>query len=74
MTLRFNLFRLFFDYISNFFSFFTSLQGNFNPGKNIWNKVKKSSKIGPNHKTLIIAPEGFLTALQKFYFWNEGSI
>ena len=36
-----------------------------NPGQNIWNKIKKSNKIGQDKKSLISAFACFLTAITK---------
>ena len=37
----------------------------YNPGKNIWHKVKKSSKIGQDFKSLLSNFACFLTAIVK---------
>ena len=39
-----------------------------NPGKNIWNKIKKFSKIGQDKKSLLSSFAGFLNAISKVYF------
>ena len=39
-----------------------------NPGRNIWNKMEKSSNIGEEKKNLISALAYFLTAIAKFNF------
>ena len=39
-----------------------------NPAQNIWKKVKKSSKIGQDQRTLISA---FAYFLPKFYTWKD---
>ena len=39
-----------------------------NPGQNIWNKLKKSWKIGQAEKALITASAGLLTAFTKVLF------
>ena len=44
---------------------------NYNLRKNIWNKVKKSSKIMQEQKTLITVSVRFWLPLQKFYLWKE---
>ena len=38
---------------------------NYNPGQNIWNKIKKSSKTGQDKKVLISTFACFLTAIAK---------
>ena len=37
----------------------------YNPGQNIWNKIKKSSKTGQDKKSLISTLACFLTAIAK---------
>ena len=37
----------------------------YNPGKNIWNKIEKSSKIGQDKKSLISTFACFLTVTAK---------
>ena len=44
-----------------------------NHGQNIWNKVKKSSKINEEQKTLITASVQFLIAITKVLF-PEGRV
>ena len=39
-----------------------------NPRQNIWNKIEKSSKIGPGKKSLISTFAYFLTAITKVQF------
>ena len=39
--------------------------GDYNPGQNIWNKIKKSSKTGQKKKSLISTFPSFLTAIAK---------
>ena len=49
-----------------------SSQINYKHGQNIWTKVKKSSKIGQEQKTLITTSVGFLTAITKLLFLEKG--
>ena len=43
----------------------------YNPVQNIWKKVKKSSKIGQEQKSLITASAQFLIAINKIFFLEE---
>ena len=43
------------------------LSSDYNPGQNIWNKVKKSSKIGQDYKNVTSNFAYFLTAVVKVY-------
>ena len=43
----------------------------YNPGQNIWNKVKKSCKTEENCKKLIPNFGRFLALLSKLNFWRE---
>ena len=42
-----------------------------NQWENIWQRVRKSSKIGQDQKTLILAFAYILTAIAKNYLWGE---
>ena len=42
-----------------------------NPGQNMWNKVKKSGKIGQEQKTLIFAFAQFSTAFTTVLYLQE---
>ena len=44
----------------------TQQRPNYNPGRNIWHKVKKYSKIGQDFKNVISNFAGFLTAIVNF--------
>ena len=42
----------------------------YNPGQNIWNKMKKLREIGQSQKTLIAAFAYFFTATAKVSFFE----
>ena len=42
-----------------------------NLGQNIWNKLKKSSKIVQDPNTLVTVTTLFLTAITKNLYWEE---
>ena len=44
----------------------------YNPGQNIWHKIKKPSKTGQVKKVWYLLLYVFWLLLPKFNFWNEG--
>ena len=53
---------------SNNFKSHHQLNYTYNPGQNIWNKVKKHSKIAQEKKTMISTFAYFLTIVAKVFF------
>ena len=60
-----NCFVAFYSFMSVLFSklWGVIIGANHIPGQNVWSKVKKSSKIGQNQKTLVSTFAYFLTAI-----------
>ena len=48
--------------------YLATLSDSSNLGQNIWNKVKESTKIGQEHKTLKTATAKYLAAITKVLF------